>query len=249
VDPIRWIRDHPVAALTAPFLLLLLVAFLFRSWVDRHPGLATLGATLILLWITGWYAATTRRILDVNQRLALETQRLAKTSARGLYMQSIPIVAIHDFPTVSGKPPIPDGPLVLQNVGQSAAILNRVRVVLRTLGSGGQVLDSKDLGRELLNFGRGHKYALAPSDTLHVEIGSEHHTGGLMAADPLFSACEVEYDDVLGNHFLAKHEPGQSFTLSVRGSGGSWQPIDSFSLDPSTGRFVQPNRLEPNLGT
>lgn len=167
---------------------------------------------------------------------------MAATSARALLVQSIPVVAIQSFPTVrSGRQRSPSSPLVLKNVGQSPALINRVRVELRSLGSGGQILDSKDLGRELLNLGLGHEYALAPSDTLTIHLGARDHPA-ITETDPLHSACEVEYDDVLGNRFFAKHEPGRSFALAIKGSGGSWQPLEGFTLDPSTGRLVQPGQ-------
>jgi hypothetical protein len=241
-----WLRQHAlVVGLTLSFFAVLTLVFFYRSWIDRHPEIAAVAATLGLLWVTAWYAITTGRILKQNQRLsaethelAEETRRLAATGGRSLLLQSVPVVAVQHLPTITGGSQEAPGTLVLQNVGHGAAIINRIRLELSGGGGGGQILDSKGFGSELLNLGTGHEYALAASDTVTILLGGRDHSG-IVETRPLYSACEVEYVDIAGNVFLARHEPGESFTLSFKGPGNTWQRLDSgFGIDPRTGRII-----------
>jgi hypothetical protein len=252
----RWTRDHSVGLLTALALVGMIAAFQFRDWVARNPGVMTIWVTLALFWVTGWYASTTRKMAEQNsellrsahetagetrrlaretEHLARETERLAATGSRGLLMESIPVLAVRDLSEI----PFPH--VTFQNVGQAAAIVTHVRVELARLGGTRQFLDSRGLGEELLNLGQGHEYAVAASETLQISLRPE----GLVRFDGLHSACEVEYQDIVGNEFLARHEPGRSFTLAIRGQDGGWAAIEpGLAVDPETGRLRFPSSAQ-----
>jgi hypothetical protein len=154
-------------------------------------------------------------------------------------MQSVPILAVRRFTPAQMEPDrrTEVAPVFhIQNVGQAAAIVNRVRVELGGFYGETTFLDSQDYGRGQLNLGMGHDSALAPGGEMPVSVT----LSGKGKWDPFSCGCIVEFEDVVGNRFLAKHDLGRTYTLSVK-VGDSWQNLEQgFSVDPTTGRLMLP---------
>jgi hypothetical protein len=71
----RWLGEHVLVFLFLVAATIAGLTYWQRSWVADNPGLVTLWVTLGLLLVTAWYAATTRRIAEENQRLGTWRRR------------------------------------------------------------------------------------------------------------------------------------------------------------------------------
>jgi hypothetical protein len=245
------------------------LAFMNEGFVTKRSALFTLLLTTTLIIVTGWYVWTTGRIAKENEKLSKSSEQVAKETAqlarqtshlaketaqlasetkvlaasgiRGLFMLSLPVIAVRELDQGERNGRMPR--LVLRNVGQAAAIITRLTVTLGHLGGGNQILDSADYGRPLLNLGQGHQYALAPGDDLVIHLGTRDPGGSLVAFDPAHSSCVVEYQDVAGNQFSSRHDPETYFEVCLTGHHGEpehglWPLSQGLSIDPATGRVV-----------
>jgi hypothetical protein len=212
----------------ASIFYLLLTGGMFRPFDQTGIAMAEAIAstasailTIVLVWVTWWYAAITRRIAETNEALSARneelvaaSQSMAASSARAIEVETQPILVLAEFDVIDMS--------VLNRV---ESLEYRISATWRNIGRGNAINVSFELDVDLevpvhiapdvfrVNVtGPTNLLPSGESFSFSFELGVDAE---ILHANHALALFTVRYVDVVGNHYTVCQRHSQKPAISV----------------------------------